>query len=81
MALLSSFAAYSVGFVARPIGALLFGRLGDRYGRKMVMIITIALMGCSTTLIGLIPSYAQIGVWAPTCLVILRFAPRAGRRR
>jgi MHS family metabolite:H+ symporter-like MFS transporter len=78
MALLSSFAAYSVGFVARPIGALLFGRLGDRYGRKMVMIITIALMGCSTTLIGLIPSYAQIGVWAPTCLVILRFAQGLG---
>ena len=46
MALLSSFAAYSVGFVARPIGALLFGWLGDRYGRKMVMVITIALMGC-----------------------------------
>jgi MHS family metabolite:H+ symporter-like MFS transporter len=78
MALLSSFAAYSVGFVARPIGALLFGRLGDRYGRKMVMIITIALMGCSTTLIGLIPSYAQIGIWAPTCLVILRFAQGLG---
>lgn len=78
MALLSSFAAYSVGFVARPIGALLFGWLGDRYGRKMVMIITIALMGCSTTLIGLIPSYAQIGVWAPTCLVILRFAQGLG---
>lgn len=78
MALLSSFAAYSVGFVARPIGALLFGWLGDRYGRKMVMVITIALMGCSTTLIGLIPSYAQIGVWAPTCLVILRFAQGLG---
>lgn len=78
MALLSSFAAYSVGFVARPIGALLFGWLGDRYGRKMVMVITIALMGCSTTLIGLIPSYAQIGVWAPICLVILRFAQGLG---
>ncbi|WP_279046893.1 MFS transporter [Cedecea davisae] len=78
MALLSSFAAYSVGFIARPIGALLFGRLGDRYGRKMVMVITIALMGCSTTLIGLIPGYAQIGFWAPVCLVILRFSQGLG---
>jgi MHS family metabolite:H+ symporter-like MFS transporter len=78
MALLSSFAAYSVGFVARPIGALLFGWLGDRYGRKLVMVITIALMGGSTTLIGLIPGYAQIGFWAPVCLVILRFSQGLG---
>lgn len=78
MALLSSFAAYSVGFIARPIGALIFGWLGDRYGRKIVMVITIALMGCSTTLIGLIPAYAQIGIWAPVCLVILRFSQGLG---
>ncbi len=74
MALLSSFAAYSVGFIARPIGALLFGWIGDKHGRKIVMVITIGLMGMSTMLIGLIPSYAQIGVWAPICLVILRFS-------
>ena len=72
MALLSSFAAYSVGFIARPIGALLFGWIGDKHGRKIVMVITIGLMGMSTMLIGLIPSYAQIGVWAPVCLVILK---------
>lgn len=78
MALLSSFAAYSVGFIARPIGALLFGWLGDRHGRKIVLIITITLMGISTTLIGLIPSYAQIGIWAPACLVILRFSQGLG---
>lgn len=78
MALLSSFAAYSVGFIARPIGALLFGWIGDRYGRKLVMVITIALMGLSTTLIGLIPAYAQIGLWAPACLVILRFSQGLG---
>lgn len=78
MALLSSFAAYSVGFIARPIGALLFGWICDRYGRKLVMVITIALMGVSTTLIGLIPAYAQIGVWAPVCLVILRFSQGLG---
>ena len=78
MALLSSFAAYSVGFIARPIGALLFGWIGDKHGRKIVMVITIGLMGMSTMLIGLIPSYAQIGVWAPICLVILRFSQGLG---
>lgn len=78
MALLSSFATWSVGFIARPIGAVLFGWIGDRHGRKVVMIITIILMGASTTLIGLIPSYATIGVWAPACLVILRFTQGLG---
>ncbi|MCU5771940.1 MHS family MFS transporter [Erwiniaceae bacterium BAC15a-03b] len=78
MALLSSFATWSVGFIARPIGALFFGWLGDRKGRKVVMISTIILMGASTTLIGLIPSYASIGVWAPACLVILRFSQGFG---
>ncbi|MDE9481742.1 MHS family MFS transporter [Xenorhabdus bovienii] len=77
-ALLSSFATYSVGFIARPIGALLFGWLGDRKGRKLVMVTTITLMGISTTLIGLIPSYAQIGILAPICLVILRFSQGLG---
>lgn len=81
MALLSSFAAYSVGFIARPIGALLFGWIGDKHGRKIVMVITIGLMGMSTMLIGLIPSYAQIGVWAPVCLVILRFSQGLGLAR
>ncbi|KDN12158.1 MFS transporter [Snodgrassella communis] len=71
--LLSSFATYSVGFAARPIGAVFFGRLGDRKGRKFVLVTTIALMGISTTLIGFIPSYATIGLWAPAMLVMLRF--------
>ncbi|WP_422645974.1 MFS transporter [Xenorhabdus innexi] len=78
VALLSSFATYSIGFIARPIGALWFGWLGDRKGRKVVMITTITLMGVSTTLIGAIPSYTQIGVWAPICLVILRFTQGLG---
>lgn len=73
IALLSSFATYSVGFVARPIGAIFFGRLGDLKGRKFVLVTTIALMGISTTLIGLIPSYATIGIWAPLLLAVLRF--------
>lgn len=78
MALLSSFATWSVGFIARPIGALFFGWLGDRKGRKVVMVSTIILMGLSTTLIGVIPSYASIGLWAPACLVILRFSQGFG---
>jgi len=78
VALLASFATYSVGFIARPIGALVFGWIGDRKGRRVVLLTTVALMGVSTTLIGLIPSYAQIGVWAPICLVILRFAQGFG---
>ncbi|MEM6051457.1 MFS transporter [Erwinia sp. P7711] len=78
MALLSSFATWSVGFIARPIGALFFGWLGDRKGRKVVMVSTIILMGASTTLIGVIPGYASIGLWAPACLVVLRFSQGFG---
>lgn len=78
MALLSSFATWSVGFIARPIGALFFGWLGDRKGRKVVMITTIILMGVSTTLIGAIPGYDTIGLWAPACLVLLRFSQGLG---
>ncbi|AOM41594.1 MFS transporter [Xenorhabdus hominickii] len=78
VALFASFATYSVGFIARPIGALVFGWLGDRRGRKSVMVMTVILMGFSTTLIGLIPSYAHIGVWAPACLVTLRFMQGLG---
>ncbi|MBK1963903.1 MFS transporter [Campylobacter novaezeelandiae] len=78
IALLLSFVTYGIGFIARPIGALFFGYLGDKYGRKNIMMITIALMGISTTLIGFIPSYAVIGIWAPLCLVILRFMQGLG---
>ncbi|MEN4890072.1 MFS transporter [Erwinia billingiae] len=78
MALLATFATWSVGFIARPIGALFFGWLGDRKGRKVVMVSTIILMGASTTLIGVIPSYASIGLWAPACLVVLRFSQGFG---
>ncbi|RWS36586.1 MFS transporter, partial [Erwinia amylovora] len=72
--LLSTFAPWSVGFLARPIVALFFGWLGDRKGRNTVMISTIILLGASTTLIGLIPSFASIGLWAPACLVLFRFS-------
>lgn len=70
--LLASFSAYAVGFCARPIGGLFFSRYGDRLGRKWVLVATLALMGVSTMAIGLLPSYAAIGAWAPALLVALR---------
>lgn len=73
IALLSSLAVFAVGFVSRPLGGLIFGPVGDRYGRKPVLAITIAGMGLVTALIGLLPGYASIGIAAPILLVILRF--------
>lgn len=71
-ALLASLATFGVGMVVRPIGSALFGSLGDRIGRKPVFMITIALMGAATVCVGLLPTYAQIGIWAPIMLVTLR---------
>lgn len=71
-ALLAIFATYAVGFVARPFGGLFFGRVGDRKGRKFVLVSTVLLMGISTLLIGLLPTHAQIGAWATGLLVVLR---------
>src|SRR5918996_720253 len=70
--LIAAMATYGVGYVARLAGAIYFGRMGDRIGRKRVLFLTIALMGASTTLIGVLPTYAQIGLAAPILLVILR---------
>ena len=70
--LLASLATFGVGMVVRPIGAALFGSMGDRIGRKPVFMITIALMGIATVSVGFLPSYAQIGIWAPILLVSLR---------
>lgn len=70
--LLASLATFGVGMVIRPIGSALFGSLGDRIGRKPVFMITIALMGTATVCVGFLPTYAQIGIWAPIMLVILR---------
>lgn len=78
IALLSSFITYSVGFLARPVGAFVLGRLGDRLGRRKILIFTVALMGIATSGIGLIPSYAAIGIWAPIILAVLRICQGFG---
>ena len=70
---LLAFSGFAVGFLARPLGGILFGHLGDRYSRKMTLIMTLTLMGATTFVIGLLPTYAQIGIWAPLSLIILRF--------
>ena len=71
-ALLSTLATFAAGFIVRPFGALVFGRLGDIIGRKYTFLLTLVLMGGSTFLIGLVPSYATIGGWAPFLVLMLR---------
>ncbi len=71
-ALLSAFATYAAGFLVRPFGALIFGRIGDLVGRKYTFLVTIVVMGASTFLVGLLPTFAQIGWVAPILLVTLR---------
>jgi MFS family permease len=69
---LLAFLTFGVGFVVRPIGGILFGILGDRFGRKPVLVATLLMIGIGTTAIGLLPTYAQIGYWAPLLLVLMR---------
>src|SRR5271167_4050238 len=71
-ALMSAFATYAAGFLVRPFGALIFGRIGDLVGRKYTFLVTIMVMGTSTFLVGLLPTYANIGWLAPVLLVTLR---------
>jgi MFS family permease len=73
-ALLSSLATFGAGFAVRPFGAAFFGRIGDIIGRKFTFLVTITLMGVSTALVGILPTYAQIGLLAPIILVLLRLA-------
>jgi len=70
---LLAFSGFAVGFLARPLGGIVFGHLGDRYSRKMTLIMTLTLMGATTFVIGLLPVYSQVGIWAPLTLIILRF--------
>ncbi|GAA0527894.1 MFS transporter [Saccharopolyspora subtropica] len=75
---LVAFATFWVGFLARPLGGIIFGHIGDRLGRKKTLVITLLMMGVATTLIGLLPGYAQIGVWAPVLLVLIRMVQGIG---
>jgi metabolite-proton symporter len=75
---LEAFAIYAVGFVARPIGAAIFGHYGDRIGRKATLIATLMLMGTATFLVALVPTYASIGIWGAVILTILRFVQGIG---
>ncbi len=71
---LLAFATYALGFVARPLGGIVFGHYGDRIGRKRLLMLSLVLMGVATVLIGLLPTYDAIGIWAPIALIVLRLA-------
>src|SRR3569623_2914507 len=72
IATLLAYTTFAVGFVTRPLGGVIFGHFGDRIGRKSMLILTLMIMGIASLLIGLVPTYDQIGVWAPIALLILR---------
>jgi len=75
---LLAYTTFAIGFVARPLGGLIFGHLGDRIGRKSVLVATLLIMGVATVLIGLLPTYQQIGITAPILLVLLRILQGIG---
>jgi MHS family shikimate/dehydroshikimate transporter-like MFS transporter len=75
---LAAFATFGVGFLARPVGGIIFGHFGDRIGRKAMLVISLTMMGIATVLIGLLPSYETIGIAAPILLVLLRFVQGLG---
>ena len=78
MALILAMGTYGAGYIARIVGAFIFGRMGDKIGRKRVLFITITMMGLCTTLIGVLPTYAQVGIFAPVLLVTLRIIQGLG---
>jgi metabolite-proton symporter len=78
MGTLAAFGTYTVGFVARPVGGIVIGHYGDRIGRKSMLVLTLVIMGLATFLIGLLPTYEQIGPWAAVALVLLRVAQGFG---
>jgi metabolite-proton symporter len=69
---LAAFATYAVGFLARPLGGIVFGHIGDKVGRKKALVITILIVGSGTFCIGLLPTYEKIGIWAPVLLILIR---------
>lgn len=73
-----AFSTYAVGYISRPVGGIIFGRLGDRIGRKKVLVTTLMIIGVATVLIGVLPGYESIGITAPIILVLLRFAQGVG---
>ncbi|MGA5101666.1 MFS transporter [Streptomyces lavendulocolor] len=75
---LAAFGTFAVGFVARPLGSVLFGHVGDRYGRRPVMFVSLVLTGAATVAVGCVPSYATLGVTAPVLLLVLRFLQGLG---
>jgi metabolite-proton symporter len=75
---LAAFASFSVGFIARPLGGVVFAHYGDKIGRKPMLVYSLLLMGAATVLMGVLPGYASIGIWAPIQLVMLRFAQGLG---
>src|SRR3974390_3116612 len=75
---LNAFGVYFVGFLARPVGAAIFGHYGDRIGRKATLIITLLLMGIATFLVAVVPTYEQIGIWGAVILTVLRFIQGVG---
>src|SRR5947207_8227195 len=75
---LQAFAVYAVGFIARPVGAAIFGHYGDRIGRKAALIATLLLMGIATFLVAFVPTYEQIGIWGAVILTVLRFIQGVG---
>src|SRR5918911_638899 len=75
---LQAFLIYAVGFVARPVGAAIFGHYGDRIGRKATLIVTLLLMGLATFAVAFVPTYAQIGIWGAVILTVLRFIQGVG---
>ncbi|MFJ4657138.1 MFS transporter [Nocardia sp. NPDC088792] len=72
-AILAAFITYAVGFAARPLGGIVFGHFGDRYGRKQLLQLSLILVGISTFLMGCLPTFGQVGYWAPVLLVVMRF--------
>src|SRR5947199_1451762 len=75
---LEAFAIYAVGFIARPVGAAIFGHYGDRIGRKSTLIATLMLMGIATFLVAFVPTYESIGIWGAVILTVLRFLQGVG---